>query len=261
MSSRALNPVPSWGVVARAQLRMVALLQRREFVILGLLCAALVAVSLWSYGQPPPTWDDLNDIPPSLPVFPALGLPLAFIAAVWALSVWRSEDPTGRGYFWSLPVARSPHTLLRVAVGWTLLMGVCLVVMALWLGVTLPVDARYDQIRISLAYWWVPLVIPTLPYVFFSAMAVAFEHPLRFAGWVFAAAWVLLAIVDSGIASPVVATSANALVESIATALAAPVAAPYDGWELYQPWLPNYLGWLGLAVALLVAASFRRRKS
>jgi hypothetical protein len=262
MSSRALNPMPTWGAIAKEQVRSVALLQRRDFAVLGALCAGLLAVVALAYRQLPPTLEDIGDMPIT-PIFPALALPLGCIAVLWPLGVWRRQDPARRGYFWSLPVAQEWHTLLRVAIGWALLMAVCIAVMALAIGIAVPLDARYDETRMSLAQWWVPLVIPTLPYVFVSALMVAFENPIRFAVWVAAAVWVSLIMAEfiraTGTADGPLRLLMNVGL-SLGTALAAPVSAAYGDEFQNANWALHYLVWFGLGVLLLVLAAFRRQE-
>ena len=258
MSSRALNPVPSWATMAKAQLRMVALLQRRDFLILAAIAAGLLALALWGWGQLPATFEDELDV---LPVFPVLALPLAAIAALWPLGVWRADDPGRRGYFWSLPVARGPHTLLRVAVGWLLLMCVCLAVMALGLAVAAPVAGRYDELTLSLAYWWAPLLIPTMPYLLVSALAVAFDNPIRFAAWAAAAFFGVMLVVDV-MSLRAIADLGESVTGSFAAALAAPVLVAVEGWNPGSvPWAPHYLTWLAVAAVLLLAAAFWRHEA
>jgi hypothetical protein len=259
MSTRTLNPAPSWGAVARAQLRMLALLQSRDFAILGGLCGVLLLIGLAAFSTLPPTLEEMGEVPPLTPIFPFLALPLGWIAALWPLSVWRREDPSRRGYFWSLPVPRAPHTLLRVAVGWLLLMGVCVAMMTLMIAVSLPLDARYDETRISLAYAWVPLLVPTLPYLFFSVVAVAFENPLRALAWIGAAVFAVVVMVEQEVIASRVSSLTAPVMQSLAIAIVAPVVNPYDEGEIPGRWAPHYLTWLGLGVALVVAAAFRRR--
>jgi hypothetical protein len=258
MSSRALNPTPSWGRTVEAQVRMVALLQRRDFLILGVVAAGLIGLALWGYTKLPATIDtDDLDI---LPVFPALAFPLAAIAALWPLGVWRRDEPGRRGYFWSLPVAQGPHTLLRVAAGWLLLMCVCVAVMALALGIVAPVAARYEEIELSFAAWWAPLVLPTLPYVLVSVLAVAFENPIRFVAWVVAAGFgaaMVIEVMDLQAAADL----AGSVTESFGAALGAPVLTAFDEWNSEVRWAPHYLMWFGIGAVLLVLTAFWRREA
>jgi hypothetical protein len=58
------------------------------------------------------------------------GFVLAWIGLLAPLAVWKGEGPSARGYFWSLPVARGRHTLLKVFAGWAWLM----IVLAVFIG-------------------------------------------------------------------------------------------------------------------------------
>ena len=91
MSSRSLNPAPSWRTIALAQLRLVALLQRRDFYVLGAIAAGLVALAVFGYTRGNM---EAGTRSTTLRVFPALAYPLAIIGAFWPLGVW----PLGSGY-------------------------------------------------------------------------------------------------------------------------------------------------------------------
>jgi hypothetical protein len=63
--------------------------------------------------------------PEQLPVF-------ALIGALLPIAVWKGEEPFGSGFFWTLPVDRRQHALVKVLVGWMWLTG-AVAVGVLWL--------------------------------------------------------------------------------------------------------------------------------
>src|SRR5262245_6568752 len=99
MSSRERNPVPGFGTVLNIQVRMVALLQRRDFMLLGGILAGLLAIAYW--GQLSVEVNEVNMSGEIIPLFPMIAMPLLAVAALWPLTVWRHGEPSRRGYFWS----------------------------------------------------------------------------------------------------------------------------------------------------------------
>jgi hypothetical protein len=253
-----MNATPSWGTIVGAQLRLVARLQRRDFAILGAIAAGLLALVLWGYMKMPSEFQ--SDGPEVLPVFPGLAYPLVFIAALWPLGVWRRDEPGRRGYFWSLPVARGPHTLIRVGAGWLLLMTVCAAVMALAVAVVMPASVRDPDVSISFAGAWIPLVIPTLPYVLVSVLAVAFENPLRFSAWVFAGFFAVFAATEV-FDDLVVSRLFDSFIDSFGLAIARPTMVVFEEEPAFGGWIGHYLTWLAVGTGLLLLAAFRHRDS
>src|SRR5690606_25104250 len=152
MSSNVQGRTLSWGAVAAAQLRMVALLQRRDFLVFAGIGAVLVALSL--YGLMEIAKNPPQRPPDELPLFEGLKGALLLVGLLWPLGVWRRDTPEQRGYFWSLPVARGPHTLLRVASGWLLLMAVCVAAMVVG-ALVAQLYAMQLGTAVRLADWYV----------------------------------------------------------------------------------------------------------
>jgi hypothetical protein len=257
MSTRALNAQPTLGKVAIAQLRMVALLQRREFVLLGVLAVASYALGLWGYAvmTPPDPSANTGTISIAYGVAPFTIL----LGALWPMSVWRLDDPARRGYFWSLPVAQPAHTLLRVAVGWAILMSVSLVLLLYAAALLIPGMLRFDQGGLSLEAAWLPFVAATLPYLLVSAFAVAFEHPVRVIIWIWVAIGILALAWEGGDRASMLLTTLLGGVRSFWIALTAHTFVPVDMMDYDGRWHVHYLGWLGGALILTVAAAFWKR--
>jgi hypothetical protein len=262
MSRPDLSPTPSWRTIAPAQLRMLAQLQKRDFVILGSIVAVLVALSIWGIAHVSP---DQGSNEPAM-VFAILTIPFVLVAAFWPLGVWRKESPEQRGYFWSLPAPRGPHTLLRVVAGWAILMMVCLAVMAVALALVEGSQVRLGALEISLARWYVPLATATLAYVLISFLAVLFDGPVRTLVWTCVAVAGLRIVAEAtqlrALAAPI-----DAIVTSLGMALAGPLGK--GGPEIvptgdvitqgFALWGVNYLVWIVLGLVALVLAAFRHQ--
>jgi hypothetical protein len=129
------------------------------------------------------------------------------IGAVLAIAVWAREERFGPGFFWTLPVDRSRHALIKVLAGWMWLMcgvalyALCLLVLALVSGGgVLPVETlrvlttevprsasvdpsllRTVQWAPGALIWLVPFGAATAIYLLASAFMLGARHPLRWA--------------------------------------------------------------------------------
>lgn len=263
MSRPDSSSPPSWRTIAPTQLRMLAQLQKKDFVILGSIVAVLVALAIWGIAHASPSDRGSNE--PAM-VLAILAIPFVIVAAFWPLGVWRKESPEQRGYFWSLPASRGPHTLLRVGAGWAILMIVCVAIMVgTW------VLAEASQIRlgpqgVSLARWYVPLATATLAYVLVSCLAVFVDGPVRVLVWTVVAVGGFRIVAEAtqltALAAPI-----DTVVSSLGIALAGPLGSGgpevvLSGSALTQgfvSWGANYLIWIVLGVVALVLAAFRHQ--
>lgn len=249
MQNRTLNARPSWATMALAQLRMVGLLQRRDLLVLGAIVTALIGLSVWGYLRMPDEYGSAD----TLAIFQGIAFPLALVGALWPLGVWRLESPDRRGYFWSLPVDRRQHTLLRVGVGWVILMVVSLSLMGLAVVAVAPAAIRYEELSLDLSLPWVALLTPTLGYLAVSAFAVAFESPVR------AFAWTWMAVLGVFLAAEIgdldgLGEWIEDVTGSFFAALGGPNFAPRNAMGT---WARYYAIWFGLSAAALFAAVLR----
>ncbi len=263
MSKPDLSPPPSWRTVAPTQLRMLAQLQKRDFMVLGIIVAGLVALSIWGiFHTSPPR----NPSHGAVMFFALLAIPFAIMAALWPLGVWRKDAPERRGYFWSLPAPRAPHTLVRVAAGWVLLMIACVAVMLVTWALLLVAVARLGPATLSFGRWYVPLLTATLAYVIVSSLAVFTDGPVR------VVMWTVVAVLGGRVVADVaklkwLGALIDTIVSSFGMALAGPLGPHHSGPEIvvnggpytvgFTAWGTNYLIWLGLGAAALLFAAFR----
>jgi hypothetical protein len=242
------------------------MLQKRDFIALGVIVGGLTVLALWGIFTVTPPDHISNE---TLLVFGLLAIPCAAIAAFWPLGVWRQEAPERRGYFWSLPVARGPHTLTRFGAGWVLLMLACLTMMALTWALLMVAELRMGPAPWSMARWYVPLATATLAYLLVSSLAVAFDGPVRVLAWT--GVTVLgLRIVAQVVRLRTLGGLIDGVVKSLGLALAGPID-PHMGPEVvlnstavtigYATWSVNYLIWFGLGAAALLLVSYRYMES
>jgi len=250
MSITDLPIRPSWKAVAGAQLRMLALLQRRDFIALGLILLSFLLVMLVGI-----TWATVNvegsGLPEIIPLFQLLVPPVVIVAAVWPLGVWRWDSPDQRGYFWSLPVSRGRHTLIRVAMGWVLLMITLLSFMAVLLVLARAVMLEFGNLETSLVGWYAPLATATLMYLLVSCLVVALEGPMR------ALLWTVLGVLGIWVVASAVGLDPIAnLIERSHESLIMALGAPS---EPTRERLSHYVGWLTAGLVVLFLVSYRHR--
>ncbi|HZG44469.1 MAG TPA: hypothetical protein VEY93_16070, partial [Longimicrobium sp.] len=149
--------------------------------------------------------------------FAEVALMCALVGLFAPMAVWKGDGPARRGYFWSLPVDRSRHALVKVAAGWGWTMAV-VGLLLLWaallawmtggelsLGDTrvplrpysevprpTPADHFVHPWPVDAWLWIVPFTATTAAYLVGSAVALSTDHPWRwYAGFVLC--WALLA--------------------------------------------------------------------
>ena len=127
------------------------------------------------------------------------------IGALLPIAVWAREQRFGPGFFWTLPVDRSRHALIKVLAGWLWLMvgialyALCLLVLALVSGggvlpaetlqvltTAVPRSAPIDPATLRIVQfapgpmiWAVPFGAATATYLLVSAFMLGARKPLR----------------------------------------------------------------------------------
>jgi hypothetical protein len=177
---------PHWRTIVRTHLRAVAAGARRELVAAGGLVAALTLLVLFESRDGSGMAFELMN----------MNWPVVLLGLLAPMSVWRSDTPSRRAYFWSMPVDRRRHTLMKVFAGWAWLM-VLVAAYLLWAvtvawasggSVASGVDAVAGvdtTLRAHPWMWLVPFTVTTAMYLFGSIAAVASDHPWRWVGGVY----------------------------------------------------------------------------
>ena len=117
--------------------------------------------------------------PPGTFVTMLIGLFLPF-------GIWRSEDPSRRTYHWTMPIARAPHTLLKMLAGWVWLMAAVAVYMGYhavqFLLLAHTPGAVGAEAHLLAWQWAIPYVAATVVYLLSSLVVIASDHPWRWIG-------------------------------------------------------------------------------
>jgi hypothetical protein len=200
MTSTSLHPTPSSRTVATEQFRAVGLALRTEaiffvaaLIVFGVIITA--AAVRFAHGDHSPSahmgfrYESSGAIPMFL-----VGLLIPF-------GVWRSEDPARRSYHWSMPVARGPHTVMKLLSGWAWLM----IATILYLLFIITVAYSVSMITGGEAWqrptpaweWAVAFTAPTLGYLLTSIVVIGSDHPWRWIGGILIGYGVLLAVLKS----------------------------------------------------------------
>jgi hypothetical protein len=204
----AAAPTPRWAGVVREQLRAVAAGARSEITSGAALLVLLPLPVLVQHARTPGHVADMH--------FAMVALLCTLVGLFAPMAVWKGEGPARRGYFWSLPVDRSRHALVKVAAGWGLTMA-AVGLLLLWgallawmmggemtLGDTrvplrpysemprpTPADFYVHRWPMEAWLWMAPFAAATAAYLVGSAVALSTDHPWRwYAGFVLC--WALL---------------------------------------------------------------------
>ena len=192
MTTLVLHPVQQPHRIVREQFRAVGLVLRKE----GMFFLAFIAI-IWTFG----IWAALSrnpsrSVPPSLLLMGIVawaGSPssmlMGIVGSILPFAVWSSEDPSRRSYHWSMPIARGPHTLIKMGCGWLWLM----IGIALYTLFSIGLGSVIDHItgtigsHMSVAAWqWArPFTTASLVYLLISTAVIGTRHPWRWMGGLF----------------------------------------------------------------------------
>ena len=212
MTTAALHAAPKWCSVVMAQLRLVRSALRRP----ALVAAGLAVPATLLFIEFGPADGVLNFRPERQELlFGGLGL-------LVATGIWFGDERIGSGFLWTLPVDRPSHALARVFAGWVWLMGVVML-FVLWLlaisvftggsvmaeeslrlissparAFPFPAGALLDAGAVQTVQWTptpilclVPFAAATGVYLIASAMALGMRQPVRWAGGIVLAVYLV----------------------------------------------------------------------
>ncbi len=288
-AAETLHPLPARTAVLRENLRAVGESVRLEIgALLALLLgmAALILV-FEPMGSPGGADFDVAD----------MTWPLLVLGLFAPLAVWKAEEPSRRGYLWSMPVDRFRHTLVRAGSGWAWLMGLVAVYLAWGMGIPLltggnivlnpqweaallagrPAGTVLRDLTLggNAWVWVVPFVAASTGYFVGTAVALLADHPLRVYAGVAFTFFVAVSVAESAGGTP--GHLANLLFRygvggryglmTHATGLVfhfdqprIPGGPPRDV-PAFGAWISSVLMWTGtsLAAALLAARRYQER--
>jgi hypothetical protein len=253
MQSAMLNPMPTWGAVAREQFRSVGLALRRE----GVAAAGLMTlVTVWTAFQQAQPYHDVG-----VPFSPSVGMPASVLALLVPMAVWKGEDPGRRGYHRAMPVSHAAHAVMRSLSGlaW-MLAGVAAYFSWLWaLSAATGGSAGFYKPYL----WVVPFVAATVMYLFGSALTLATTHPWRWLGGT-VVGYMFLNALRSPHGSRSIADSVNLVMEGrfgLFTMISGWSPSPvrhYLQVDNASVWLAATWLWLAIAVVAFAFAAFRQ---
>jgi hypothetical protein len=96
--------------------------------------------------------------------------------AAWPLITWNAEAPSRRGYHWSLPVARLPHDLARVAAGALYLLVGIAALAAACVGLAISDGSLAELRAVPRILWLSFFTAPLLTYLLVSPIALWNEY-------------------------------------------------------------------------------------
>jgi len=268
MTSIPLHSMPRWRTVAGEQIRAVGLMTRKAgLALIALLVVLLVVVVQASIRERNTEGMQLRS--GMLEVAAAPWATIAgIIAALFAIALWRDEEPDRRSYHWMMPVEAPVHTLTKVLAGWMWLLAataIGLMSIALIGGLSSVITGLAMPPEIfTWSFWFVPITSITIAYVLVSAATVGTRQPLLWlAGVILLYSGSLLALEVLGYrATHDVVRTAFTGEYGISAALAGDIDRLDTAQLRMTPSIARWLGatalWGGLGALLLVATSYRR---
>ncbi|MDQ6736921.1 MAG: hypothetical protein M3Z30_04380 [Gemmatimonadota bacterium] len=195
MTTTLIHPTPSRQLIAGEQFRSVGVAIRKEgYLYLGAL-VILAILAIGAVARAIATHKVGNDM--GLTFSTPGAFPMVILAILAPFAVWRSEDPSRRSYHWSMPVARGPHTLMKVASGWAWLMiaALCYLLFIVVLASVIPfIAGQPSRLGSTPAWEWLTLfTAPTLAYLAVSIAVIASDHAWRWIGGVCFGYWLMIA--------------------------------------------------------------------
>jgi hypothetical protein len=200
MTSISLHPTPSTRTVAIEQFRAVGLALRTEallFIGALIVLGTLVIANAVRMVQLHPA----GEIHMGINYGAVAAIPVFLMALLIPFGVWRSEDPARRTYHWSMPVARGPHTVVKLLSGWAWMMiasAVYLLFIIILATVVPTITGEANRLGNASAWEWVvAFTAPTLAYLLTSIAVIGSNHAWRWIGGLFIGYWVLIGFLSA----------------------------------------------------------------
>lgn len=200
MASTLLHPTPSSRTVATEQFRAVGLALRTEaifFISALIVLGAVVIASAIRFAHTPQAAGSHMGF-----TYGAGGaIPIFLMALLIPFGVWRAEDPSRRAYHWSMPIARGPHTVMKLLSGWAWLMiATAVYLLFIIILATMIPSITGEPIRLSETPGWewiIAFTATTLGYLLTSIAVVGSDHAWRWIAGLFFGYGVLIGIFNA----------------------------------------------------------------
>ena len=192
-----------------------------------------------------------------------MGTPVALVALLVPMAVWKGEGPEQRGYHHGMPMEPGAHAVIRAGAGlaWTLA-AVAAFFAWMWL-LSVVTGGRVNAIEPW--QWAAPFAGATVLYLLGSALTLVSSHPWRWLGGG-VVGWVFLDGFRSVGALRPLREAVDAVLTGrygISTLLTGLAIQP--NWFHKVPaagaWLASVCIWLGLAVGAFLVAAHRQPES
>lgn len=245
----APSPVPAWTDVLREQLAAVGLALRNEARVAAGIMVLLTVLFLLMDPGPGGMWLD-----------PGMGVPMALMALLLPLAVWKGEGPGQRGYHHGMPVEPAAHAMIRVGAGlaWALA-AVAAFFAWMWL-LTMAAGGHVSQAEPW--RWATPFAGATVLYLLGSALALVASHPWLWLGGIAIGCLFLDGFPTVGALRPL-----QELTEAILLGHYGIYTLLNGGYPRYHMiydadrWLASVAIWLAIAVGAFVVAAHRQPES
>lgn len=261
MTSISLHLMPARDAVAREQVSAVGVALRKGGLIFLSVLAILgilgIIAAVRAAGNPNMLMGFSYGIGATIPI--------ALVGLFVPFTVWRGEDPSRRTYHWAMPIARGPHTLMKVASGWLWLMAAVVVylvfLVTLGWSTSLITGSTFHREWTAVWEWGVPFTAATVAYLLSSIAILASDHPW---GWIgglgigYLMAIVFLKALNMGDAARALASVTEGYY-GLSAALFANLETSRHGPPSASRWLGSALIWGGLGAAGVIIAAYRRR--
>ncbi|MGI8547142.1 MAG: hypothetical protein ACR2M1_07390 [Gemmatimonadaceae bacterium] len=261
MTSISLHPMPARDTVAREQVSAVGVALRKAglifvsvLAVLGIL-PVVAAVRAAQYPN--------NHMGFSYGIGAAI--PIALVGLFVPFTVWRREDPSRRSYHWAMPIARVPHTLMKVLAGWLWLMAAVVVYLVFMIAIgwlmSVITGSTFHREWTGAWEWAVPFTAATVAYLLSTVAVLASDHPWGWIGGIgigYLMVIVFLHALNMNDAARALTSVTDGYYGLGAAMFAKLETSRYGGPASASRWIGSALIWGALGAAGVVIAAYRR---
>ena len=257
MHEAVLHPLPQRADVVREQFLSVGLSLKREALTIAGLGGMVTACVAWYQATRPGAV--------GIELMPEMGIPVAMLALLVPMEVWKGEGPAQRGYHHAMPVQHGGHAITKALSGlvW-LLAGVgayfgWLALLAAFTGGSIDSVPAWR--------WLTPFAGATVLYLIGSALTLRVAHAWRWLGGAFVG-YMFLGAMQMADGARALFRLVNTVVfgrmgvSTVVTGLVRSHRWEYGAYHSSaSTWLAATWLWLAIAVTLFVWAAYRQPES
>lgn len=191
-----LHAPPERSTVVKEQIEAVSIAIRKEQWAFLATLALVVLLGIYSVlrGDHP-----VSPGTETLSYAPAATIPMTLVALLIPFGVWRASDRERRAYDWTMPVAQSTHTIIRMLAGWLWLMlavVIYLAVLVLFQVIMIALHGGSIIVDVPAWQWLVPFTAVSIAYLLTSTAVIGSAHPWRWIGWTIVGYVIALLVLD-----------------------------------------------------------------